>query len=156
MAILLVYLPKYSTTYSGFAKGRLQYTTQSLANRLSLNPCGRVNSLRTCSTKRALKTLLIAVAGNRYLPLLLAYFHFPLAETPPPGTMQCRCGCRLRFWPQVCSIATMPMVPPRNLGLAPKSRNTLHALLNKMVYTVLGAYRQSWFNVSGKVNTTWK
>src|SRR5680860_626318 len=106
------------------------------------------------STKRALKTLLIAFTGNRYLPLLLAYFHFPLAVTPPPGTIQCKCGCKLRFCPQVCSMATIPIPAPRNLGLAPKPCSTLHAVLNKIVYTCFGAYRHSWFSVSGRVNTT--
>jgi hypothetical protein len=31
---------------------------------------------------------------------------------PPPGTMQCKCGCRDKFCPQVCSTAIIPNCTP--------------------------------------------
>ena len=44
------------------------------------------------SQNLALKTLLTAFTGNKNLPSFLMFFQVPLSSTPPPGTMQCKCG----------------------------------------------------------------
>lgn len=93
---------------------------------------------------------------NRYFPLFLAGFHLPDLPTPPPGTIQCRCGCRPRFWPHVCRMAIMPVRPPRCFGSAPNCPRVAHAALNRLPYTVFGWDRAKMFSSDGRVNTTWK
>src|SRR5690554_2116480 len=98
MAILWVYLPKYSTTVLGVAKGRLAYTTHFFLKTASYISCGMLNSLFLNSvTYFALNTLLMDFTLNKYLLLFFAFFHFPALLNPPPGTIQCKCGCKLKF-----------------------------------------------------------
>jgi hypothetical protein len=88
MAILWVYLPKYSMTDCALPKGRLAYTTQFLANK-ALRTCGSMaTSLESAAIYFALKTLLSALTGNRNFPSALMFTQFPCLSTPPPGTMQ--------------------------------------------------------------------
>src|SRR5574343_901370 len=110
MAILWVYLPRYSTTDFGLPKGLLAKTTQAFCH----------NSLRICSycigsllfnfsQYWALKTFDKAFTGKRNLPSQRIFFQLPCLSIPPPGTMQCKCGCRDKFCPQVCKIAIIPI-----------------------------------------------
>ena len=91
IAILWVYLPKYSTTWGGPKNGCLQYTTQSLPKSFSVRsfPSWGCCFLRP-ATNRALKTLLSAFTGKRNLPLFFAYFHLPVGVIPHRG--QCNAG----------------------------------------------------------------
>src|SRR5690554_893357 len=91
MAILWVYLPKYSTTVLGVAKGRLAYTAHFFLKTASYISCGMLNSLFLNSvTYFALNTLLIDFTGKRNFSLFFAAFYLPDLLKPPPGTMQCK------------------------------------------------------------------
>src|ERR1044071_4406072 len=108
MATLCVYLPRYSITCFGPPKGRLAYTTQSLLYSVFRTFLSTVMLLASSQFSRAsinlcLNTLLIAFTGKRKLPLFFDDFQHPAASNPPPGTIMCTWGCRLRFWPQVCN-----------------------------------------------------
>src|SRR5688500_9227589 len=100
--------------------------------------------------------MLMAFTLNKYLPLLFAIFQLPDFVSPPPGTMQCRCGCRVSVCPQVCSMLIIPACAPSHSGSLPKLFITLHAVLNNVSYICLGLYMHSLFRVSGNVKTTWK
>src|SRR5690606_40490796 len=100
MATLWVYLPKYSITCFGPPKGRLAYTTQFLVDKAFIKAPSPFPEARSRATNFARNTLLSAFTGNKYLSVLTFFLHFPCLVMPPPGTMQCRCGCRLRFCPQ--------------------------------------------------------
>ena len=94
-----VYLPKYSITLLGPAKGLLAWATQSLENSPSYKD-RRPSSLSLSSaTDLALNTLPGAFTGYRDSLFLPAFVAPPLPSTPTPGTIQCRCGCRDRFCP---------------------------------------------------------
>ena len=157
MAILWVYLPRYSTTCFGPRKGSLAYTTHFRLKSFRATVCGITTPLlRSSFTNFARKTFASALDGNKYLPSLLAVFHFRLNPIPPPGIMQCRCGCKLRFCPQVCNTAVIPVVAPKCLW---SSLNCLIVLLadrNKLLYTSLGWCIANSFKLSGRVKTTWK
>ena len=82
-----------TTQIFGLPNGFLAKTTQGFSHRLCLI---LVYSLRflsfNFSQNLALKTLLKAFTENKNLPSLLMFFQAPLSSTPPPGTMQCKCG----------------------------------------------------------------
>src|SRR5665647_2697634 len=117
MAILWVYLPRYSITLLGPLKGRLANTTQSfLYNSFTSSLFISAGNLSLSNAiNLPLKTLLMAFTENKYLPLVFAVFHFPCLVSPPPGTMQCKCGCKLSVCPQVCRMAIMPLWAPSHL-----------------------------------------
>jgi hypothetical protein len=103
IATLWVYLPRYSMTCLGPPKGRFAYTTHCLVNKLSNSDLSHIPCVRNSRTYLARKTWLSALTENRNLLDRIFCCHLPLASIPPPGTIQCRCGCRLRFCPQVCN-----------------------------------------------------
>ena len=93
MAILWVYLPRYSTTDFGLPKGFLAKITHGFCH----------NSCRICSYFMgsfalsfwqyfALNTFDKALTGNKNLPFVGLFCHCPSLPIPPPGTMQCNAG----------------------------------------------------------------
>src|SRR3970040_270787 len=136
MAILWVYLPKYSTTYFGLPNGFLAKTTQGFFHKSCLICWYFIGSFTlSFSQYFALKTFDKAFTGNKNLPSFLMFFHFPSLPTPPPGTIQCKCGCKLNCCPQVCKTAIMPVCVSLFL---PNCFRVSHEATNKMSYTNLG------------------
>src|SRR5215831_10543326 len=103
-----------------------------------------------CCTYFALNTLLSTFTAKRYLLLRTCFCHAHFASIPPPGTMQCKCGCNDRFCPQVCSTAIMPNCKP---AVLPNCLSVSHTDLNKASYIIAGCCSTSVFNCTGKVNT---
>ena len=151
MATLCVYRPRYSITCLGPPNGRLAYTTQFLMNKLSSKFLSSIFCALKHCTYFALNTLLIAFTENKYLLLRNCFCHWPCASTPPPGTMQCRCGCRLKFCPQVCNIDIIPSCTP---AVAPNCLSVCHTLANKQSYTMFGRCKANVLSSCGRVNTT--
>ena len=69
------------------------YTTQSLANSVSINGFSANDFSRSMQTYFARNTLESAFTGNKYFPLTVKRLNTPCTSTPAPGTMQCRCAC---------------------------------------------------------------
>src|SRR5690606_3772663 len=130
MATLCVYLPKYSMTCLGPPKGLFAYTTQFLEKSLSVKFWSLIPLALNKATNFARNTLLIAFTEKRYLSVLTFFFHFPCLLIPPLGTMQCRCGCRLRFCPQVCKMAIIPSWIP---SVLPNWFKVAHAASNRVL-----------------------
>ena len=112
--------------------------------RISYNSC-RNRHCPKCQGKERDKW--IQARETELLPV--PYFHvvFTLPDTlnhlfcfvnPPPGTMQCRCGCNVIVCPQVCSMAIIPVCAPSHFVSCPKQLIVSHTLLNKMLYMVAG------------------
>jgi hypothetical protein len=53
--------------------------------------------------------------------------HDSSSEILPPGTTQCRCGCRFSFCPQVCRRAKKPILAFRSFQPAAASSNVAQA-----------------------------
>ena len=76
-------------------KGFLAKTTQGFFHNSCLICSYFIGSFSlSFSQNFALKTFDKAFTGNRNLPSRLLFCHCPFLSTPPPGTMQCKCGCR--------------------------------------------------------------
>lgn len=136
MAILWVYLPKYSTTDFVFPNGFLAKTTQGFFHKSCLICSYFIGSFAlSFSQNFALKTFDKAFTGNRNLPLLLLFFHCSSLSTPPPGTMQCKCGCKLYCCPQVCKTAIIPICTSLFL---PNCCSVSQVASNKVSYTIFG------------------
>ena len=89
------------------------------------------------SQNLALKTLLNAFTENKNLPSLLMFFHTPFSSTPPPGTMQCTCGCKLSCCPQVCKTAIIPICI---CLFFPNVWSVSQAVSNKVSYSIFGSW----------------
>ncbi len=92
----------------------------------------------SCVVNLPLNTLLIAFTLNKYLPCDFAVRHLFCLVKSPPGTMQCRCGCRLIVCPQVCRMAIIPVCTPSHFASLPKQFIVSHTASNKMLYMVAG------------------
>src|SRR4051812_21145869 len=103
-----------------------------------------------------LNTLLIAFTGKRNIPLCFDGFQQSASLKPPPGTIICTWGCRLRFCPQVCKTVIIPGDAPRCLGSAAKASIVSLELTNRRLYNAAGCFKQYTFSSWGNVNTTWK
>jgi hypothetical protein len=93
-----------------------------------------------------------------FIPGRLPFTSFGYSSTrndARSGT-ECRCGCKLKFCPQVCSTAIIAGLAPRCLVSLAKLCITDQAVLKSKAYTLAGAYRQRRLTCSGRVNTTWK
>ena len=121
MAILCVYLPRYSITCFGPPNGRLAYTTQFLVKRFSINDLSLIPLCLNRATYFARYTLLSAFAGNKYFPFGVMVLKYPFASTPAPGTMQCRCACL----PAKAGMQAK--------GLPPSMENTDHSSLQSFI-----------------------
>ena len=75
--------------------------------------------------------------------------HFPSAESPPLGTMQCKWGCKERFCPQVWSTIVAAVLAPSHLGSRAKVSSVYQAALNNRLYISAGWCRHRGFNSCG-------
>jgi len=100
--------------------------------------------------------LAMAFIGNKKSPFDAQVFQLFSFVNPPPGTIICTCGCRLKFCPHVCKIEIAPIWAPRCFGSCPNAKSVSLLTWKRMLYISFGCFKQNWLSSCGIVNTTWK
>jgi hypothetical protein len=79
----------------------------------------------------------------------------PPSVSPPPVTKQCRCGCNISVWLQVCSAAMIPAWAPRYFPSRSNSPSVSRTVANKRGVMAVAFAHQRPRRSSGSVKITW-